>query len=198
MYPPSLNNVIRALKILPGIGQKSATRMALYLFTHQRVGAEAIQLALQQALAQLHHCQFCRNLCETPVCDICANPERNTYQLCVVEQHSDLYLLEQATSYQGRYFVLTGYLSPLDGIGPNELGFSQLESLLDSQSITEIILATNTSVEGEATAHYIQQMASRYHIAVSRMAHGIPLGGDLEFLDASTLHHAFQTRQKYG
>jgi len=190
-----LSDVIDALCCLPGVGPKSAQRMALHLFQRDRGGAENLAKALQLASEKLGNCQRCRTLTEHPYCEICASPERDVSTVCVVESPADVWIVNQAADYKGIFFVLNGRLSPLDGIGPDEIGLDQLEEQLQSGTITELILATNSTVEGEATAHYIAQMASQYHIKASRIAHGVPVGGELEFIDSSTLAHAFSGRR---
>lgn len=190
-----LTEVIDALCCMPGVGPKSAQRIALHLFQRDRGGAENLAKALQTAVDKLGNCKQCRTLCEHELCDLCANSERNTQLLCVVESPADVWLINQATDFKGVFFVLNGRLSPLDGIGPDEIGLEQLEQQLEGTQITELILATNSTVEGEATAHYIAQLALPYKIKVSRIAHGVPVGGELEFIDSSTLAHAFSGRR---
>lgn len=192
---PKIDNLIEALRCLPGVGPKSAQRMTFHLLERNRDGAERLANALEQALQQVHHCERCRILSESPLCERCSNESRNQSQLCVVEMPSDVVALEQATQYNGQYFVLSGHLSPLDGIGPEALGIPKLIELLDKQQIEEVILATNPTVEGEATAHYISQLAQSRNIKVTRLAHGIPLGGELEYVDSGTLSHAFMGRE---
>ncbi len=190
-----LTELIDALCCMPGIGPKSAQRIALHLFQRDRGGAENLANVLQQAVAQLGNCKNCRTLTEHEFCEICASPKRDASIMCVVESPADVWLINQAADYQGVFFVLNGRLSPLDGIGPDEIGLDQLEQHLDSGKITELILATNSTVEGEATAHYIGQLALQRQIKATRIAHGVPVGGELEFIDSGTLAHAFGGRR---
>ncbi|MCW9014282.1 MAG: recombination mediator RecR [Gammaproteobacteria bacterium] len=195
-HSPLLNQLIEALRCLPGVGPKSAQRMAFHLLERDRDGALKLSRALREAVENIGHCKQCRTLSETEICGLCANPSRDPLFMCVVETPSDVLAIEQATDFKGVYFVLMGHLSPLDGIGPDELGLNMLEQRLKADGIQEIILATNPTVEGETTAHYISQMASEYGIQATRLAHGIPLGGELEYIDGGTLAHAFTGRQK--
>lgn len=197
MYPKSLQNVIEALSVLPGVGQKTALRMALYLLERNQRGAEKISSTLSYALEMIQKCSQCRNLTDDDVCNDCLDMRRDDSLLCIVENPVDVFALSQNVEYKGRYFVLFGRLSPLDGIGPSELGLDLLESRFAAGEIKEIILATNSTVEGEATAHYISEIAKQYEIEVSRIAHGVPLGGELEYLDGGTLSHAFAARKHY-
>lgn len=194
---PSLDALIDALTCLPGIGRKSAQRMALYLIERNREGARNIAERLDQALERVGHCERCRNFSDEPLCSICRNDKRNQSLLCVVETPADVLAIESAGSYDGRYFVLMGRLSPLDGVGPEQLGLDRLEHQLEQQDIEEIILATNPTMEGEITARYIAELAAGRGISTSRIAHGVPLGGELEFVDSGTLTQAFQGRQKF-
>ena len=180
---------------MPGVGQKSAQRMAYHLLERDREGALLLSAALKDAVEKIGHCKLCRTFTENEYCDICASVSRDKSQLCIVETPADVMALEHATDYRGLYFVLMGHLSPLDGIGPNEIGLDILEQRLSKKDISEIILATNTTVEGEATAHYIAEMAGQTGIRVTRIAHGVPIGGELEFVNGSTLSHAFQGRR---
>ena len=192
---PKIEQLIEALRCLPGVGPKSAQRMAFHLLERNRDGGDRLANALSQALQQVHHCQRCRILSETDLCSRCSDEQRRQDQLCIVEMPSDVLAIEQATHYKGQYFVLSGHLSPLDGIGPEALGIPKLIELFDQKNIQEVILATNPTVEGEATAHYISQLAHQRNIPVSRLAHGIPLGGELEYVDSGTLSHAFSGRE---
>jgi len=192
---PSIEQLIEALRCLPGVGPKSAQRMAFHLLERNRAGGHRLTQALSQALEKVHHCQQCRILSESELCNRCSDQQRRQDQLCIVEMPSDVLAIEQATHYQGQYFVLSGHLSPLDGIGPEALGIPKLIELFEQDSIQEVILATNPTVEGEATAHYISQLAHARKIHVTRLAHGIPLGGELEFIDSGTLSHAFSGRE---
>ena len=192
---PLLEQFIEALRCLPGVGPKSAQRMALHLLERDREGGRHLSAVLEAAMERIGRCTSCRNLTENETCGICANEQRDASLLCIVESPSDVMAIEQATGYQGRYFVLMGRLSPLDGIGPEELGLDQLADRLNAHPPAELIIATNPTVEGEATAYYLQRMAGKHGIAVSRIAHGVPLGGELEFTDQSTIAHAFTSRQ---
>ena len=196
MPSPLLRELIDALRILPGVGPKSAQRMALNLLERQRPGGLRLARALEQALHHVEHCSICRNLTEQTVCDICSNSSREQNLLCVVESPMDVIALEQSGSYRGRYFVLLGRLSPLDGIGPNELGLPALiERLRADPEIEELIIATNPSVEGEATAHYLREATRSLPLMVTRLAQGVPVGGELEYLGGSTLTHALSGRR---
>jgi recombination protein RecR len=192
---PSIDELISALRCLPGVGPKSAQRMTFHLLERNRDGAQRLVQALSHALDNVKHCQRCRILSETELCSRCNDDRRQQDILCVVEMPSDVLAIEQATQYQGQYFVLSGHLSPLDGIGPDALGIPKLIEWLDKNTIEEVILATNPTIEGEATAHFIGELARTRNIKVSRLAHGIPLGGELEFIDSSTLSHAFSGRE---
>jgi len=192
---PLIEKLIGALKCLPGVGPKSAQRMAFHILERNREGALLLSVALQEAVEQVGHCKLCRTFTEHEYCEICGNKMRDPSQLCIVESPADVMALEQATDYRGLYFVLMGHLSPIDGIGPAEIGLDELEHRLATSEISEIILATNTTVEGEATAHYIADMAGQSGIRVTRIAHGVPIGGELEFLNGSTLSHAFHGRR---
>lgn len=194
---PLLNQLMTALRCLPGVGPKTAQRMALHLLERDRIGAERLAEALQTALERIGHCRLCRDLSETELCALCASPRRDASQLCVIETPADVLAVEQATGFQGRYFVLMGHLSPLDGIGPAELGLDVLEARLAEGEIREIILATNPTVEGEATAYYIGELARERGIRATRIAHGVPLGGELESVDGGTLAHAFAGRRDF-
>jgi recombination protein RecR len=192
---PSIDELISALRCLPGVGPKSAQRMTFHLLERNRDGAQRLVQAISHALDNVKHCQRCRILSETELCSRCNDDRRQQDILCVVEMPSDVLAIEQATQYQGQYFVLSGHLSPLDGIGPDALGIPKLIEWLDKNTIEEVILATNPTIEGEATAHFIGELARTRNIKVSRLAHGIPLGGELEFIDSSTLSHAFSGRE---
>jgi recombination protein RecR len=189
------DELLDALRCLPGVGKRSAQRMALQLLERDRQGGHRLGEALTAAMKLIQRCDLCRNFTVEPVCKICQDTQRDSAALCVVESPADVLAIEGATQFRGRYFVLLGRLSPLDGIGPTELGLSLLAQRLADESIKEMIIATNTTVEGEATAHYLRQMASREGISVTRLAQGVPLGGELEHTDRSTLAHAFGSRQ---
>jgi recombination protein RecR len=190
-----LSQLVEALRCLPGVGPKSAQRMALHLLERDRDGGLHLASVLDAAMERIGRCRICRDLTENEVCNICANEQRDGSLLCIVESPSDVMAIEQATAYRGLYFVLMGRLSPLDGIGPADLGLDELSVRLKDQPPAELIIATNPTVEGEATAYYLQRMAQKHAIAVSRIAHGVPLGGELEFTDQSTIAHAFSSRQ---
>lgn len=190
-----LGQLMEALRCLPGVGPKSAQRMAFHLLERDRDGGKRLAAALQTAMERIGRCSVCRDLTENEMCRICANQRRDASLLCVVESPSDVLAIEQATGYQGRYFVLMGRLSPLDGVGPSELGLDELAAKLQATPPAEMIIATNPTVEGEATAYYLQRMAQKSGVKVSRIAHGVPLGGELEFTDQSTIAHAFTSRQ---
>lgn len=195
-YVPLLQQLIDALRCLPGVGPKSAQRMAFHLLEHNRDAALGLSGALQSAVAGIQHCGRCRMLTDTPVCSICNSSRRDASLVCVVESPADVYAVENATGFRGRYFVLMGHLSPLDGIGPNELGLELLEARLQEGVVNELILATNPTVEGEATAHYLAELARTHGIRATRIAHGVPVGGELEYIDGGTLSHAFSGRQE--
>jgi len=193
---PLLQQLIDALKCLPGVGPKSAQRMAFHLLERDRQGAKNLASALIEAVENIGHCNSCRTLSEADVCSICESTSRDNSVLCVVETPADVLAIEHIAEYRGKYFVLMGHLSPLDGIGPDELGLDLLEQKLATGDIKELILATNPTVEGETTAHYISEMAAEHHVEATRIAHGVPLGGELEYIDAGTLAHAFSGRQR--
>ena len=192
---PLLNQLIESLRCLPGVGPKTAQRMALHLLERNREGGLQLASVMVDAMQKIGRCKRCRDLTELETCTICANPRRDESLLCVVESPVDVLAIEQATAYQGRYFVLLGRLSPLDGIGPAELGLDQLANQLENDPPEEMIIATNPTVEGEATSYYLQRMAGKHDIRVTRIAHGVPLGGELEYTDQSTLAHAFGSRR---
>ena len=190
-----IDQLIEALRVLPGVGQKTAQRMAYQLLERERDGGRRLARALAEAMERVGHCTRCRDFSETPVCTLCASASRDDALLCAVESPSDLAAIEQATGFRGRYFVLQGRLSPLDGIGPEELGLAALAERLHEGEVRELIIATNPTVEGEATAHYLAQLARARGVRPSRLAHGVPLGGELEYVDRGTLAHAFGSRQ---
>lgn len=190
-----LNRLIEALRCLPGVGPKSARRIAFYLLERDRAGGAHLARVLAEAMTKIRHCARCRTLTEHELCPLCADPGRDDGLLCVVEHPSEVAAIEQATDYRGRYFVLGGRLSPLDGIGPAELGLDLLERRLRDEPIREIILAISPTVEGSATAHFIAERAAAYGIRVTRLAQGIPLGMELESLDGGTLALAFSGRR---
>jgi len=191
-----LDELMEALRCLPGVGPKSAQRMAFHLLERDRDGGLRLAKALAEAMARVGHCRSCRTFSETELCSICANERRDAGRICVVETPADVAAIEQATDYRGRYFVLGGRLSPLDGMGPGEIGLDLLAERLDAGGVEELILATNPTVEGEATAQYILEMARARGVPCSRIAHGVPLGGELEYVDGGTLAHAFAGRRR--
>lgn len=195
-FSPLIVQLMESLQCLPGVGPKSAQRMVLHLLERDREGATKLSAALKEAVDGVGHCQRCRTLTEKDICDICTRPERDTGQLCVVETPADVLAIEQAGGFQGRYFVLMGHLSPIDGIGPDDIGIDQLLTQVESDGVKEVILATNPTVEGEATAHYIASGLRERGVTVSRIAHGVPLGGELEYIDGGTLMHAFAGRRE--
>jgi recombination protein RecR len=191
-----LEQLIEAFRVLPGVGQKSAQRMACHVLERERDGGRRLAETLAAAVERIGHCERCRDFSESPVCMTCASASRDAQLLCVVESPADRLAIEQATGYRGLYFVLQGRLSPLDGIGPRELGLDTLASRLASGEVQELIIATNPTVEGEATAHYLAQLARQHGVRPSRLAHGVPLGGELEYVDRGTLSHAFGSRSE--
>jgi len=194
-YSPSLARLIEALRILPGVGPKSAQRMAFHLLERNRDGARGLATALTEAATSIGQCKRCRMLTDGELCTICTAPQRDEGLICVVESPADVAAVEQSGGYRGRYFVLMGHLSPLDGVGPDELGVAQLEAILAEGQVREVILATNPTVEGEATAHFLGDLVGRRGIKASRIAHGVPVGGELEYVDGGTLAHALAGRQ---
>lgn len=189
-----LEQLIEALRVLPGVGPKSAQRMAYHVLERERDGGRRLAEALASAVERVGHCQRCRDFSESDLCAICASASRDAHLLCAVESPADRIAIEQATGYRGRYFVLQGRLSPLDGVGPRELGLDLLVQRLGEGEVQELIIATNPTVEGEATAHYLAQLARQRSVRPSRLAHGVPLGGELEYVDRGTLSHAFGSR----
>ena len=194
-FSPLLVRLIEALRCMPGVGSKSAQRIAFHLLERDREGASRMAAALQDAVDAIGHCRTCRMFSEHELCSICSAGGRDISQLCVVESPADVMAIEDATGYRGLYFVLMGHLSPLDGIGPEELGLAALEARLGDEDVGELIIATNPTVEGDATAHYLAEMAARHDVQASRIAHGVPLGGELEYVDGGTLSHAFYGRR---
>ncbi len=194
-YSPLLIRLIDGLRCMPGVGQKSAQRIAFHLLERDRDGAAGLSSALADAVTGIGHCSRCRMFTEHELCSICSTAGRDSTQLCVVESPADVMALEDATGFRGLYFVLMGHLSPLDGIGPDELGLEQLRDWLADGEVKELIIATNPTVEGDATAHYLADLASRNNVIASRIAHGVPLGGELEYVDGGTLSHAFYGRR---
>lgn len=193
---PLLKTLIQALTCLPGVGNKSAQRMAFHLLERNRAGALKLSHVLQEAMSNIQHCSQCRTFTEQPLCEICSDDRRvATGQLCVVESPQDVIAIEQTGLFKGTYFVLMGHLSPIDGIGPNEIGLDKLALLLTENNVTEVILATSSTVEGEATAHYIARLCRDSDIVATRLAQGVPVGGELEYIDGNTLNYAFSGRR---
>lgn len=188
-------HLIDTLRCMPGVGRKSAQRIAFHLLERDRSGAQDLSAALAEAVKGIGHCGRCRMLTEHETCNICSATGRDKALLCAVESPADVMAVEDATGYRGLYFVLMGHLSPLDGIGPDELGMSALESRLGDGTVDELIIATNPTVEGDATAHYLADLAGKHNVQASRIAHGVPLGGELEYVDGGTLSHAFFGRR---
>lgn len=194
MLSPLIQQLIQALRCLPGVGPRSAQRMAFHLLERDRDNGISLAKILQETLTKVGHCENCRTFSETQICHLCANPARDPALLCIVETPADVVAIEQLGSFRGLYFVLMGHLSPLDGIGPNEIGINALLQRLQQNEIREMILATNSTVEGEATAHYIASLVKSRNIKCTRIAHGVPMGGELEYLDGGTLSRALAAR----
>lgn len=195
MYGNLIDQLIDSLRVLPGVGAKSAQRMALHLLERDRSGASRLAEMIVESVDKVGRCAECRTLTEHELCAICSNSSRLPEQICVVENPADLYAIEQAGSFRGKYFVLLGHLSPIDGVGPEQLGIDQLIERLKSAEVNELILATNLTVEGEATAHFIADKAKALGVSVSRIAYGVPMGGELEYVDGGTLNMALQSRK---
>jgi recombination protein RecR len=195
-FSPLIENLVESLRCLPGVGRKSAQRMTLHLLEREREGGLALAQALTTALEAVGHCRQCRNFSEEEICGLCADPRRESVTVCVVESPADVVAVEQSGSYRGLYFVLMGHLSPIDGIGPEDIGLDTLKQRVEAGGIEELILATNPTVEGEATAYYLTDLVRTDPVRVSRIAHGVPLGGELEYVDGSTLAHAFSGRRE--
>ena len=191
----SIDRLKQALRRLPGVGPKTAQRMAFYLLERDREGARALADALREATASVEHCQRCNNFSETELCQICASGKRDETLLCVVETPADLDIIEQAGAYTGYYVVLMGHLSPLDGVGPEDLAIDHLMKVVAQNAVQEVILATNLTMEGEATADHLADLLDQTHVSVSRLARGVPVGGELEYMDANTLNQAFSDRR---
>lgn len=190
----TLNRLIEALRCLPGIGPKSAQRMVFHLLQHQRQRALHLASCLEQAMTHIHHCERCNNYTERTLCALCDNPHRNSEQLCIVESPADVLAIEQSQSFQGYYFVLMGKISPLDGLGPEDIGLPKLKNRVINYPIQEVILALSPSVEGQTTIHFIHQLLCDHPVRISQLAHGIPSGGELEFLDGNTIGSALRNR----
>jgi recombination protein RecR len=191
-----LGQLIQNLCCLPSVGPKTAQRMAFYLLQRDRNGAKTLAETLLRAIDNIGYCRQCRTLTEHALCEICADSSRDHSLMCIVESPADAWIIDQATVFKGLYFVLHGRLSPLDGIGPDELGLDLLENRLETGTVKELILATNSTVEGEATAYFISEIAKKHQVPASRIAHGVPMGGELEFIDSGTLSHAFKGRKE--
>lgn len=193
-FSPLVDRLLEALRVLPGVGPKTAQRMALHLLERDRDGGCRLAGVLAQALEEVGYCRRCRTLTEEDMCALCTSPRRDDGVLCVVESPADMLAIEDAGGYRGHYFVLHGHLSPLDGIGPEDIGLDQLDVRLDEGGVEEVILATNPTVEGEATAHYIAEQLRERGMRLSRLAYGVPMGGELEYVDGGTLSRAFNGR----
>jgi len=197
-FSPLVQELIDSLKCLPGVGAKSAQRMAFHLLERNRRGGSKLANTLANAMTDIGHCQSCRNFTEEKLCEICQSPKRKlATTLCIVESPGDVIAIEQTGEFTGKYFVLMGHLSPIDGIGPDDLGLDILAQQFASGQFLEVILATNPTVEGEATAHFIAELAQQYQVNISRIAHGVPVGGELEYVDGNTLSHALSGRKSY-
>lgn len=196
MQSQLISELIESFRVLPGVGPKSAQRMAYHLLEKNRQGGKHLAKVLDEAVEQVKNCESCRTLTENSICDICAQESRENGELCIVESPSDISVIEQSGIFKGKYFVLMGHLSPIDGIGPSEIGMDELKSRLSRNEVLELIIGINPTVEGEATIHYIQHMAQEHDIKVTRLAQGIPLGGELEFIDSGTLAQAFISRKE--
>ena len=196
--PPALEQLIDSLRCLPGVGPKSAQRMAYYLLQRDRKGAGGLATALDQALQVVDHCQLCNTFSEQAICPLCASEQRDSHLLCVVEMPTDLLMLENTRAYTGMYFVLMGRLSPLDGVGPKEIHLDKLLKRAQDGLVQEVILATNYTVEGDATAHYISELLKARGIKTSRIARGMPMGGEIEYVDSGTLAQAMMERRSIG
>jgi|TARA_R110002072_G_scaffold104012_5_gene228182 recombination protein RecR len=194
-FSPALQNLIEALRSLPSVGPKSAQRMSLHLLERDRDGALALATALREAVDKIGHCRLCRNFTELDVCEICSDQKRDARMVCVVETPADVLAIEDSGSFRGLYFVLMGHLSPIDGVGPAEIGLEDFHQRVIDEGIQEVILATNPTVEGQATAYYLTDMLQPVGVIVSRIAQGVPLGGELEYVDGSTLAHALAGRR---
>jgi len=193
-FSPALSRLIDAFRVLPGVGAKSAQRMAFHVLQRERDGGQYLAASITQALETVRHCSQCRMFAEQDVCDICQNDRRDATRVCVVESPADVMAIEQHTDFTGRYFVLMGRLSPIDGVGPEQLGLAILRERM-AHDVQEVILAMGATVEGEATAQYIGELARQHNVGVTRIAHGVPVGGELEYVDAGTLSQAFSGRR---
>lgn len=197
-FSPLVEQLIDAFRILPGVGPKTAQRMAMHVLERERPGGQHLASVIQKAIEEVGYCQRCRTLTEADICRLCESPRRDDSLLCVVESPADQLAIEEAGGFQGRYFVLHGHLSPLDGIGPEAIGLDLLEKRVAEGAVVEVVLATNPTVEGEATAHYIAAQLAHYDVTFSRLAYGVPMGGELEYVDGGTLSRAFNGRQPFA
>ncbi len=193
-FSPLIQSLISALRCLPGVGPKSAARMVFHLLERDRDGGRQLSRVLEEAISKIGHCNTCRTLCETPMCRLCESPSRDRSLLCVVESPADVLAIEQTGGFKGLYFVLMGHLSPIDGIGPEDIGIDYFRGRLEEREVKEVILATNHTVEGEATAYYLSELIKSLDIFVTRIAHGVPMGGQLEYIDGGTLAKALSAR----
>ena len=196
-FSPAFDRLVQALTCLPGVGNKTAQRMALQLLLNKTAQAQELADATNHALHTVRRCEQCRNISDEALCLICANPRRDAGTICVVEAPADVLAIEQSTDYRGHYFVLMGHISPLDGIGPEELGLDILDQRLASGDIHELVLATNSTMEGETTAYFLAELAAKYNVPATRLTHGVPMGGELAYIDKGTLALAFNTRSRY-
>lgn len=197
-FSPLVEQLMDAFRVLPGVGPKTAQRMAMHLLERERPGGQRLAAVIQQAIEEVGYCQRCRTLTEADICMLCESPRRDDALLCVVESPADQLAIEEAGGFKGRYFVLHGHLSPLDGIGPESIGLDLLESRVAEGVIEEVVLATNPTIEGEATAHYIASQLTEYGVKLSRLAYGVPMGGELEYVDGGTLSRAFNGRLPFA
>lgn len=195
VYSPLLSQLIQALQCLPGVGTKSAQRMAFHLLDKDREDGGRLSNVLEHALRSIRNCERCRMLTEEPICRFCASERREPKQICIVETPADLLAIEQSGAYRGRYFVLMGHLSPIDGVGPSELGLELLEARFRNEPLAEVVLATSVTVEGDATAHLVAALAHKHGLRATRIAYGVPVGGELEFVDGGTLSRALAGRR---
>lgn len=197
-HSPLVQQLVQALCCLPGVGPKSAQRMALHILERNRAAGSELSTALAEAVERVGHCQRCRTLTEEPLCAICSSTARDDALICVVENPMDVMAIEQSGEYRGRYFVLLGHLSPLDGIGPDDIGIPVLLEAVANSEVEEVILATSTTVEGEATAYYLAEHLAVHGVRVSRIAHGVPMGGELEYVDGGTIARALAGRGSFA
>ncbi|MEA2119377.1 recombination mediator RecR [Halovibrio sp. HP20-50] len=197
-FSPLVDQLMEAFRVLPGVGPKTAQRMAMHLLERERPGGQRLAAVIQQAIDEVGYCQRCRTLTEADICALCESPRRDDTLLCVVESPADQLAIEEAGGFKGRYFVLHGHLSPLDGVGPESIGLDLLEARVAEGLIEEVVLATNPTIEGEATAHYIASQLAEYGVTLSRLAYGVPMGGELEYVDGGTLSRAFNGRLPFA